>query len=214
MGVKPKLVEIFGLPNAGKTELMRYLERVFNTQGYNIRFIQDPIRDAPVEGQLEKNIWTIGRIKTLILEAKEQDRDLIVIERGAGAVFASLESFLKQKCFLNERGDRQKAETNKMEALNIIKQEEDFFIFIDVSIEVIIERDRRAGRSMPGIIIAPEFLRVLQESYQWLGKDHLPVSRVKLVDGNLDKEKDAVKVQRYRDRIINKLISLIPEGRI
>ncbi|MBU1292328.1 hypothetical protein KKH07_02545 [Patescibacteria group bacterium] len=209
MKVKPKVVEIFGLPNAGKTELVRYLERYFN-EGYKIRFIQDPIREAPVEGQLDKNIWTVGRLKTLFLEAKQQDRDLIIIERGAGAVFASLGSFLKQKQHLNQKGDRQRAETNIIEALNMIKQEEDFFIFVDVSIETALERDRRAGRNMPGTIISPEFLDILQESYQCLCKEHLPISKVKLVNGNLDKDKDADLMQKCRAIIVRKLISLIP----
>ncbi len=213
---RPKLVEIMGLPNAGKTSLLGFLERFFNTQGFNVRFIQDQIKDAPVSGELNKNLWAIGRIITLIFEAKDKDYDLIVVERGVGAISASLEAFLKNdytKTRAEMRTDRRKAEARRKEALNILKQEEDFFILIEVGLETVLKRDQQEGKTIPGKIINVEFLGLLEKAYQRLKGEELPAYRTKIIDGNLDLnlEKDAGKIKKCRDGIIKKLISLMPE---
>jgi len=209
---RPKVVEIMGINNSGKSNLMLYLERYFSPENKpNVLFIQDQIRQAPVTGELNKNLWTLGRIRTLVLEAKEQThRDLIVIERGAGAIFASLDAFLRTGNHIEGAKDKRKAESSVIAALDFLKQEEEFFVLIKTSIDVAMQRDVREGKDMPGIFANPLFLRELKESYRLLEENSLSSSRKKIVNGDLDLEKDVEAMKKCREKIIAKLVSLMP----
>ena len=210
---RPKVVDIIGINNSGKSNLVLYLERYSGPEDKpNVLFIQDQIRQTSVTGELNKNLWALGRIRTLVLEAKEQARDLIVIERGAGATFASLNAFLRIGNHIEGAKDRRKAESGIVTALDFLKQEEDFFILIKASTAIAMSRDAREGKDVPGIFANPSFLDELQESYRLLEENHLPSSRKKIVDGNLDLKDDTDKVKKCRERIITKLVSLVPEG--
>jgi len=207
----PKVVVILGLPNGRKTNLLRFLERYFRTHPdqYNIVFIQDLIRNARISDELDRNLWAISQIHSSILEVKNGLYDLVVIERGAGAVYASLDWLLREGKL--DRKQKEKAESGRRQALDVLRQEEDFFIFVDVSQETIIKRDEDEGRRIPGRVINSDFLNGLEESYQVLKNTILPKSRTKVVNGNLDLKKDWKQVDRCRQRTVRKLISLIPE---
>ena len=208
---RPKVVEIMGINNSGKSNLMLYLERYFGPADKpNVLFISDQIRQALVTGELNKNLWALGRIRTLVLESKEQTRDLVVIERGAGAIFASLETFLRTGSHIEGVKDKRKAESSIVAALDFLKQEEDFFILIKASVDVAMKRDVREGKDTPGIFANPFFLGELQESYRLLEENSLPSHRKKVVNGDLDLEKDTEMIKKCRGKIIEKLISLIP----
>lgn len=81
------VVEVMGLPNGGKTTLIDGLTRELRDRGKKVRSIQDQIKDAPVDDIVGRNLWAISEIKRLIIESQDRrSLDLIIVERGAGAI--------------------------------------------------------------------------------------------------------------------------------
>jgi len=196
---EPKVVEFMGLPEAGKTEHIDQLKRRLKGLGISVRFIQDQIRDAPLKGdEVEKNKWAIRKVGNLIAEAKEQDWNLILVERGGWAIYASLKALLKQ---LKRKRQIRKARRGLGLAIDIV-QEEDFFVLIEIPPKIALERDQQLGATQTGSIITPTFLEPLEEVYQWIKEEKLPRGRTRIIDGQDD-------FQENQEKILKSLLRLL-----
>jgi len=200
------VVDVMGVSNAGKTELIEKLLRELQALGIKVRFIQDQIRDAPMSDEIEKNIWAISQIKKLIVEAQTQDWDLIIVERGGGAIFASVDAFSRLKDFRNSK--RSSINLAMNEALVLLKQYEDFFVVVETDPEVALHRDREKGQTTPGLFVNPSVLAALTRAYGRL-KDKLVKSRLYVVDGNVDSRESPEECQEIREQLLSKLVSLV-----
>lgn len=193
---KIKVVEFLGLPNAGKTTLISRLVRALNDQGVEVRFIQDQIRDAPVRDEIERNRWAVREVGNQIAEAREQDWDLILVERGGLALFASLKVHLNEA---KRKKDKQKARRGLRLASDIAR-EEDFFVLMKVSPEVAEERDQQFP-APSGKIVNSLFLKKLEKSYECV-IERVPAHRLITIDGQDEFSKN-------HDRVLNRLLRLI-----
>ncbi len=198
--MKKPVVEFMGLPKAGKTSHIEMVARELRALGYLVRFIQDQIRDAPLKGdEVEKNKWAIREVGNLIAEAKEQDWDLILVERGGWALYASLKALLRQ---LKKKRQIRKARRGLGLAIDVVLAE-DFFILIEVFPEVALKRDQQLGATQAGTIINLPFLRALGEVYQCV-RERLPRGRTKIVNGQED-------FQENQEKILKSLLRLLED---
>lgn len=207
-----KRVEILGPSKTGKSSLLHYLERTFGAKypDLNVRFIEDLIRQAPPQvDEINKNLWVLARLNIIMIELESEAPDLIVIERGKGAVCASLKAFLDTKGYIVERKRREEVTKVIEYERKLLTKEIDFFILFDVEPELAICRDKRDGQLFPGKIINLEFQTTLRRAYHELRENVLPLRHLKLMDGNLDLEKDATKIAACRMGIVEKLAGLV-----
>ncbi len=163
---KAKVIEVMGIPNCGKTKYTNELQAELKQRGIRIRYIQDQIRDAslPHSSELELNHWAIRRIGMLIEEAKSQDWDLILVEAGPWTRIASLQAHLKQGKIIRTKRQKKKARRAIQMAL-LETQEEDYFIFIELSASDTWRRSQELGYREGGIT-NPVFLKLLEESFE------------------------------------------------
>ena len=203
----PIVVDVMGIPNAGKTELIEKLVRELQAQEIDVRFVQDQIRDAASTlDEVEKNIWAINQIKRIIVEARSEDCDLIIVERGGGAIFASVDAFSRLEDFKNLK--RSSMNLAMSEALVLLKRYEHFFVIVETDPEVALYRDREKGQTTPGLFVNPSVLAAITRAYGRL-KNQLVKAHLYTVDGNIDSRTNPEECQIVREQLLNKLVSLV-----
>ena len=202
--INAKVVEVLGIPNSGKTRLSDEITGEMSRLGFNVRYIQDQIRDShlPVD-EVGKNIETVRRIGSLIADARSRDWDLILVEAGAYTRIASLRGFLKNKQFSSTKKDKERIRTGIKMALLEARQE-DYFIFLEITAEAAWKRSQERGYR-EGRIINPASLSILEEIFRGLKsqiKRHRGAHRMRIVKNEHDFDSNV-------DKMIKFLISLI-----
>lgn len=198
---KPKVIELLGLPNAGKTSHLDALERTLRKSSFKVRCIQDQIKDAPFEDELERNRWAIREVGNLISEAKQGDWDLILVDRGAWAYFASVQALIKNGRHIKGKKKLRKARHALRIALDTVP-DEDFFVFIKVSPEISLQRDRQFNVGRVGKIVNPTFLSILGDVYENIIQGRLPPRKKKVIDGEED-------FQENQEKLLQAILSLV-----
>lgn len=198
---KPKVIELLGLPNAGKTSHLDALKRTLRKSGFKVRCIQDQIKDAPFEDELERNRWAIREVGNLISEAKQVDWDLILVDRGAWAYFASVQALIKNGWHIKGKKKIRKARHALRIALDTVP-DEDFFVFIKISPEISLQRDRQFNVGRVGKIVNPTFLSILGNVYENIVQGRLPPRKRKVIDGEGDFSKS-------QEKLLQAVLSLV-----
>lgn len=185
---KPKIVEFMGLPNAGKTKHIDVLERTLRQMkesglDLTVGCIPDQIRNVPpsIQDELEKNRWALRKLGNLIAEAKQGDRDLIVVDRGAWAYFASVQTLIKDGRYIRSRRKLRKAHRTLGLARDIAL-EEDFFILIKISPEKSLQIDQEFATGRVGKIVNQPFLSIMEEEYRNI-RGRLPPWKMRMING-------------------------------
>ena len=196
-----KVVELLGMPRGGKSTYMRNVLRELTELGILVKFIPDKIWDAIGKDAIEENEWVLSEIRKLIIEAKKTELDLIVIERGAWACLSSIIAHSKNDGKTKSKKQRERIERVCRLSFDLSKHE-DFFVYIDISVEESLKRDREAGAVNEGKIINKKFLPILKKAYQEVyGK--IPSHRIKIINGEDDIQKNQAKLKKI-------LLDLIP----
>ncbi len=196
-----KVVELLGLPRGGKSTYMRNVLRELTELGVLVRFIPDKIWDAIGEDEIEENEWVLAEIRRLLIEAKRTELDLIIIERGAWACLASIIAHSKNRKVRSKK-QQTRIESIKRLALDLTKHE-DFFIYIDISPEESLKRDRESGAISKGKIINRIFLLILKEAYQEVRKQ-MPSHRARVIDGEDNIQKNQAKLKKILLDLVSK----------
>jgi len=197
-----KVVELLGMPRGGKSTYMRNVLRELTELGVLVKFIPDKIWDAVGEDAIEENEWVLAEIRRLLIEAKRTELDLIVIERGAYACLASIIAHSKNNVKGKSKKQRERIERVCRLSLDLSKHE-DFSIYIDISVEESLKRDREAGAVNEGKIINKKFLPILKEAYQDVCKQ-MPIHRTKLINGEDN-------IQKNQAKLLKILLDLVPK---
>jgi len=187
-----KVVELLGMPRGGKSTYMRNVLRELSELGISVKFIPDKIWDAIGKDAIEENEWALSEIRKLIIEAKKTELDLIVIERGAWACLASIIAHSKNDGNIRSKKQRERIERICRLSFDLSKHE-DFFIYIDISVEESLKRDREAGAINEGKIINKKFLPILEKAYQDVCKG-ISSHKTRIINGEDDIQKNQAKL--------------------
>ncbi len=180
------VIELMGLPNAGKTESSRELIRRLIALKLRAKWIQDRVWDAPYspdDDEYRKNLWAVREIGNSIEEARTQNFDVVLVERGAWAIIASVQAHLS----VNNNGGSNKNRKNAQRALKLARDlvnDEDFFILIEISPGISMKRHKQL-KKQPGKIINRKFLSILQKEYVDV-KTRLPKTKSIVINGTND----------------------------
>jgi thymidylate kinase len=196
------VVEFMGLPRTGKTSHIEEIARGLRRRGYKVRCIQDQVKDAPFEDELERNRWSIRETGNLISEAKKQDWDLILVDRGGWAHYASIEALIRDGELIRTDEEIKKARSIQRIARDVV-DDEDFYILIELPPRLCLKRDRRFGSQVGKIINLP-LLSKMEEAYQEL-KVKISSQEILVING----EQDFAKNQQ---KILKVIFSLLPKG--
>lgn len=81
---RPFVVEFAGSPRAGKSTLLRGLERFLKRNGYSVAVVDEPLVDCGVgdKRDLACNVWTICRTLERVLELPDSARHVVLFDRG------------------------------------------------------------------------------------------------------------------------------------
>lgn len=174
-----------GLPRVGKTLNAEALERKLRELGFEVRFIPDLIKNAPLPSgnELEKNRWSIRETGNLLLEAKEGPWQVVIGDRLGWAHFASVEALVRAG-LVSQTIDVQKAMRIQRIAMDVVN-DEDFFVLIKVPVPLIIERHLSLGGSMNGVIMKKETLVKMEEVYTYI-ESRLPKRQMLVLNGEAD----------------------------
>ncbi len=208
-----KIIEFMGLPEAGKSEHTDKLERDLRAKGYKVYKISDLIKGAPpsLADEVSKNRWALNEIDSQIVLARQVDLDVVLIDRGFWAHFASLEAISREGKIIKELAKEKEvnkeeviAEIRRIQDLAVIQSVvEDFYIFIGVSPKIALERDQKPSKvHRYGTIIAPGILKEMKEVYEELLQSSLQDDRLLIVDGEGDFEKNRKKILKIVCRLI------------
>jgi thymidylate kinase len=177
----PKVIELFGLPYAGKTTHARKLVRRLGNEGFLVKMIPDQFWESPVfKTELERDEWSLGKLYTQLIEYKAQNLDFIIVERGAWAQIASLRTHLRTT-ETTSKEERKKVSDAIRLALSLSRQE-DFFVLVDINLDTSLGRDKELSEFPYGKIINPEFLSVAKRIYASI-LDKLPAERTLIISG-------------------------------
>lgn len=177
----PKVVELFGLPYAGKTTHARKLVRKLGHEGLLVKMVPDQFWEAPIlKSEFEKDEWCLGKLYTQIIEHKNQELDFVIVERGPWAQLASLKTHLKVNKKISQKAKKAMEEAIVL-ASNLTRLE-DFLILVDIEPETSLRRDRELTEPPQGKILNRKFLFAAKQVYLELIKD-LPSGRSLIVSG-------------------------------
>ena len=129
------------------------------------------------------------------------ESDLIVIERGAWACLASIIAHSKNRK-VRSKNKQARIEGIRRLAFDLTKYE-DFFIYIDISIEESLKRDKESGATHEGKIINKIFLPILQAAYQEI-REQMPCYKVRVINGEDDIQKNQAKLKKMLLDIVSK----------
>ncbi len=200
---RPVVIEFAGVPNAGKGFHTKNALRTLPEYGIKTKWITDQVWQFDMKDEVEKIRSAARQGANLISAARDQDYDLIIIERGGWAHVASLLAHHRD----TNGSVRGRGRTNRIEEALKTAQEltgyEDAIVLIEVSTEEALRRDGATRAGVPSGKIANEsFINLMQQGYLFV-KEVLKSSRIKkkIVNG----ERQAEEVQK---EILEFLVSL------
>ncbi len=81
---RPFVVEITGTPKAGKTTLITMLDTFLQACGWRVRVMKERAEDCPLpmKGHFFFNTWTTSTMLAELLNAVDQEDDLVILDRG------------------------------------------------------------------------------------------------------------------------------------
>lgn len=159
------VVELMGLPKAGRSTLMRGLHRMLGSEGIFVRCFPEEARRAPFS-QWHTDAFdflasSVSETVSNVIEAEQNAEGVVIIERG---VFDHMVSAIALKAagLIGEKPAKR-----IIEFLQPHTGKEDLIIFLEIPVKVSLERDQGGDLTMPpGLVANPELLKHLQEAYR------------------------------------------------
>ena len=183
-----KVVTIDGPSRSGKSEYLRNVIPIVERENISLRYVEDMIRSAPGEDEVERNFWILSMISQIFIEEKQR---LIIIERGPWSCMASI---MAHAVIEGSKGRKRKQYIEDAIVLaRSLLNRVNLFVFVDVSLEVALERDKEAGASQPGRIINLKFFPILKQCYQDT-RQQIPAYKIRSINGEDERSKNQSKL--------------------
>lgn len=77
-------IEFMGMPNAGKSTHIKYLEKILKEYNFNVKIIQGGARLSPLDKDeaFLFNTWSFHSVSNRIMELKKENPDFLLVDRG------------------------------------------------------------------------------------------------------------------------------------
>ncbi len=153
-----KTIEFMGMPRAGKTTALEYVESYLKHEEVNVRTIYEGARISPLDksNRFEYHSWSFHNTINRVLESKINNYQVILIDRG----------ILDHIAFLGAIKNIEKINFNVLkEYYKQFLPLEDSIIYFEISPEKTIERERKHKKFL-GRVFNENFLRDLNEAYK------------------------------------------------
>ncbi len=161
-----KIIEFFGMPKAGKSTQIEILETYLKREKRRkVRVVHEGARICPIDKQERFlfHVWSLNNTINKVIEAKQQDFDYILVDRGIIDHIAFGDALFQAKLI-------SKSQKNTLE-----KYAKEFLKFEDVAFSCVvppeeaIRREQKYHKSL-GRVINMDFLTVLFNSYNNIDK--------------------------------------------
>ena len=83
--MRPFIVEFLGTPEAGKTTSVKMLRRSLEEKGYKVGLVRESAEIVPdmfKTGSSKGNIWMTLKTAQKLYEEINNDRDIVLVDRG------------------------------------------------------------------------------------------------------------------------------------
>lgn len=170
------VIEFLGMPKAGKTTAIEILESFLKNLGKKVRIIYEGARVSPLDkkDRFLYNSWSFHNTLNRILEAKLNNYDFILIDRGVYdhiAFVNAIENFTSMK----------NVESCE-EYYKLFEEIEDYIFLYQLNPNKAIEREAKHNPFL-GRIFSVDFLKKLYNSYEKVSKDLIENKKFKLFNG-------------------------------
>lgn len=193
---RPIVIEFSGLPNSGKTTLLRNLKELCSKNNVNAMFVQETaelLTKCITKGSIEQNLWITLETLQRCLEIKFQsDADYILLDRG----------FYDQLFWVTMYKSRDEDYSNYFvnfmnNFADMYDTRPDYLYVIDVDVDKAIERRMASGE--PVTFSKKDFLLNYKAEFNEFTKNISP--KLYLDTTNLNED-------QVSDIVFNKIISL------
>jgi len=153
-----KVIEFAGMPRAGKTTAIEVMESLMKKDGAKVRLIYEGARISPLDksDRYNYNAWSFHNTINRVLEARLDNYDFILIDRGVFDHVAFLKA-IESQCAGRDMISTEKYYLN---FLNLQDQE----ILFTVDVEEAIRRERK-NKPVLGRVFEHDFLDNLSRAY-------------------------------------------------
>jgi len=183
-----KTIEFLGMPKAGKTTAIEIAESYLKQNGKIVRTVYEGARISPLdkEDRFMYNSWSFHNTVNRILEAKLNDYDVILVDRG---IFDHI-AFWRAICKYGERVDSCGVEEYFS---NFLKLEDQAIVFT-LSPEEAIKRERKNNPYL-GRVFNKAFLKRLESAYEMISacNDLIKIDGSNSLEENSERMLDIIK---------------------
>lgn len=187
-----KVIEITGLPKAGKTTLVNRLAVKLRAHNLKVKKIQDFSSKSPVDHDniWYNQAWIAHQVIDKLMDAANQKYDVVLVHCGLAERIISVQTFYKLKLLVLKQA---KLLTEYIKSFLTL---EDLVLYLDISPKSSLRRNH--GRK--GRLVNQKFLSLMRKNYQ----RNFP----KLVDRyfQIDAEADLVQVVAEAEKIVLALL--------
>lgn len=160
-----KVIELFGLPEAGKTTSAEAVNKFINRQtNYRSRIITERASQCPIEDKLHPlfNFWTVTSLIKEYIEAIDQDYDVLIADRGINDAIIWINYFNRNDEYSNYWDSFLRLIDN-----NFVKDAYLCTLYFTADIEIILDREcRRQIIGNPGQIVNKRVLSGYKDSFK------------------------------------------------
>lgn len=153
-----KVIEITGLPKAGKTTLVNRLAVRLRNQGFRVKKISDPSAKSPIDSDniWFNQTWIVHKIIDKLMDVRNMKYDVVLVHCGLAERIITAQTFYKLKLLVLKQV---KLLTNYLKSFIGL---EDLVLYLDIKPKTSLKRNKgRRGR-----LINEKFLTLMRRIYK------------------------------------------------
>ena len=141
------IIELFGLPNTGKTTIIKSIETRLRKDGFYVKRLKERASISPMKDKLHPlfNYWTLTSLLKRYLEVNDKNVDILLADRGIVDAIIWVQ-------YLAERGGYQAFldDFNKLSSLELLVKNFIKGYFLCADIETVLKRELEEDEDFTG----------------------------------------------------------------